>query len=39
MIRYKRTKNIIIAINKITLKKSFMYSKGEKNFIYRALYA
>lgn len=35
MIRYKRTKKIIIAINKITLKKSLMYNKDEKNFIYR----
>lgn len=33
MIRYKRTKNIIIAINKITLKKSLMYNTDEKNFI------
>ena len=35
MIWYKRTKNIIIAINKITLKKSLMCNMDEKNFIYR----
>jgi hypothetical protein len=34
MIRYKRTKKIIIAINNITLKKSLMYSMDGKNFIY-----
>lgn len=36
MIRNKRTKKIKIAINKITLKKSLMYNKDEKNLIYGA---
>lgn len=36
MIWYKRTKNIIIAMNKITLKKSFRYNKDEMNFVNRA---
>ena len=35
-IRYKGTKKIIIAINKITLKKSLMYNKDEKYFINRS---
>lgn len=35
MIRYKRTKNIITAINKITLKKSFMYNTDEMYLINR----
>ena len=33
---YKRTKNKIIAINNITLKKSLTYNKDGKNFIYAA---
>ena len=33
MVSYKRTKNIIIAINKITLKKSFMYNTDEMYLI------
>lgn len=35
VIRYKRTKKIIIATNKITLKKSLTYNKDEMNFIDR----
>jgi len=35
MIRNKGTKKMIIAINKITLKKSLMYNKDGKNFIDR----
>jgi len=34
---YKETKNNKLAINKITLKKSLMYNKDEKNFINASL--